>query len=118
MNLKYPILRNQAIRIDFAEEPQYLQGIHQDVRGMRSANCLNFWIALREVNESKGTLSVFQEVIGTVRAYQIFNRVIFYHDPQVLKYCFTLTPQLAMKHDYLPIPQREAMISLSRQSNS
>jgi ectoine hydroxylase-related dioxygenase (phytanoyl-CoA dioxygenase family) len=59
MGLKFPVFRNQAIRIDFAQEPQYLQGIHQDVRGMRSSNCLNFWIPLQKVNEDFGTLAVY-----------------------------------------------------------
>lgn len=58
-NLKSPALRNQALRIDFAQEPQFLQGIHQDVRGMRSINCLNFWVPLQAVNEENGTLSIF-----------------------------------------------------------
>ncbi len=38
---------------------------------------------------------------------------IYYHDPvQLLSFCFELTPQLSFRHDYLPIPQREGMISL------
>lgn len=55
MGLRFPVLRNQALRIDFPDEPQFLQGIHQDVRGMRSSNCLNFWICLQDVDEHKGT---------------------------------------------------------------
>ncbi|HNN61101.1 MAG TPA: hypothetical protein PKK45_19950, partial [Leptospiraceae bacterium] len=31
MGLRFPVLRNQALRIDFPDEPQFLQGIHQDV---------------------------------------------------------------------------------------
>jgi ectoine hydroxylase-related dioxygenase (phytanoyl-CoA dioxygenase family) len=82
MGLEFPVLRNQAIRIDFAQEPQFLQGIHQDVRGMRSGNCLNFWIPLQTVNENNGTLSVFPKshTLGGVvpkttneSGYQIFK---------------------------------------------
>lgn len=81
-NLSVPVLRNQALRIDFAEEPQFLQGIHQDVRGMRSSNCVNFWIPLQNVNEDKGTLSVFPKshLVGGIKptsinesGYQIFT---------------------------------------------
>jgi hypothetical protein len=81
-NLKVPVLRNQALRIDFAQESQFLQGIHQDVRGMRSANCLNFWIPLQSVNEYKGTLCIFPKShkIGGIlptgvneSGYQIFT---------------------------------------------
>ncbi|MBU43865.1 MAG: phytanoyl-CoA dioxygenase [Spirochaetaceae bacterium] len=57
--MQVPVLRNQALRIDFSEEPQFLQGIHQDVRGMRSSNCLNFWIPLQDANEKNGTLAVY-----------------------------------------------------------
>lgn len=65
MNLKYPVLRNQAIRIDFLQEPQFLQGMypHQDVRGMRSSNCLNFWIPLQDVNDKIGTWPYIRKVI-------------------------------------------------------
>ena len=39
---------------------------------------------------------------------------IYYHDPvEILAFCFELTPRVSLKHDYLPIPQREGMIALS-----
>jgi SAM-dependent methyltransferase len=38
---------------------------------------------------------------------------VFYHDPiKMLEFAFTLTPNVALKHNYAPIPQKEFMLFL------
>lgn len=38
---------------------------------------------------------------------------VFYHDPlKMLEFAFTLTPNVILKHDYAPIPQKEFMLFL------
>lgn len=38
---------------------------------------------------------------------------VFYHDPaRILSFAFTLTPNVLLKHDYKPIPQKEFMLYL------
>jgi SAM-dependent methyltransferase len=38
---------------------------------------------------------------------------VFYHDPaQMLEFAFTLTPNVLLKHNYQPIPQKEFMLYL------
>ncbi|EMO84924.1 class I SAM-dependent methyltransferase [Leptospira santarosai] len=42
---------------------------------------------------------------------------IYYHDPvELLKYTLSLSSNVSLKHDYLPIPQKEGMIILSKDS--
>lgn len=108
MGLRFPVLRNQALRIDFPDEPQFLQGIHQDVRGMRSSNCLNFWICLQDVDEHKGTLSVWpgSHMDGPVvpkhfssEGYQIFTEEEVSHYQK--DYLRTTPGHVLMFHPYL-----------------
>jgi len=38
---------------------------------------------------------------------------VFYHDPlKMLEFAFELTPNVLLKHNYAPIPQREFMLYL------
>ncbi|EMN01223.1 phytanoyl-CoA dioxygenase PhyH [Leptospira noguchii str. 1993005606] len=123
INLKYPVLRNQAIRIDFLQEPQFLQGIHQDVRGMRSSNCLNFWIPLQDVNDKIGTLAVYSKSHrnGGIKpketnefGYQVFT------DQEVAEYDRILLDMpkgsVLMFHPYLfhaSFPSKESLLRLT-----
>ena len=41
---------------------------------------------------------------------------VFYHDPErVLSYALTLSSRVTLKHNYLPIPQREFMLFIERE---
>ena len=82
LGLQIPISRNVAIRIDLPEEGQYLQPLHQDVRGIKSANAVNFWVPLQDVDERSGGLTVLlgSHVNGPIMpvgvnesGYQIFS---------------------------------------------
>lgn len=59
LDVKCPNLRNVALRIDIPNEDKFLQPLHQDVRGMRSEDAINFWIPLQAVGVENGTLSVY-----------------------------------------------------------
>lgn len=59
LGLKVPLLRNTTLRIDFPGDDRVLQPAHQDIRGIRSRNCLNFWVPLQRVDEGSGGLRVF-----------------------------------------------------------
>lgn len=59
LGLKCPNLRNVALRIDIPNEDKFLQPLHQDVRGMRSENAINFWIPLHDVDVENGALCVY-----------------------------------------------------------
>lgn len=38
---------------------------------------------------------------------------VFYHDPaEMLNYALTVTPDVTLHHNYLPIPQKEFMLVL------
>jgi hypothetical protein len=38
---------------------------------------------------------------------------VFYHDPaKMLDFALTLTPNVVLKHNYAPIPQREFLLAL------
>ena len=40
---------------------------------------------------------------------------VFYHDPQeILEFALTLTDNVKLVHDYLPIPQKEFILILSK----
>lgn len=42
---------------------------------------------------------------------------IFYHNPaEMLQFALELSPNVVIKHDYLPIPQREFMIFINKQT--
>lgn len=41
---------------------------------------------------------------------------VFYHDPErMLSFALTLSPRVTLKHNYLPIPQREFMLFIERE---
>lgn len=60
LGLKVPVLRNTTLRIDFPGDDRVLQPAHQDIRGIRSRNCLNFWAPLQEVDARTGGLTVYE----------------------------------------------------------
>lgn len=59
LGVKVPLLRNTTLRIDFPGDDRVLQPAHQDIRGIRSRNCLNFWVPLQKVGEGSGGLRYY-----------------------------------------------------------
>jgi len=59
LGIAVPILRNTTLRIDFPADDRVLQPAHQDIRGIRSRRCLNFWVPLQPVDERTGGLTIF-----------------------------------------------------------
>lgn len=60
LGVRVPILRNVTLRIDFPGDDRILQPAHQDVRGIRSRNCLNFWVPLQPVGEGTGGMRLYE----------------------------------------------------------
>ena len=59
LKLNNPVFRNMGLRVDLPEEVQFLQPLHQDIRGILADYNINFWCPLQTVNAECGTLVAY-----------------------------------------------------------
>ena len=61
IGLKVPLFTDiPSLRIDFSDEEKFLRGPHQDVGSVISKNCVTIWIPLTKVNESTGSIALYE----------------------------------------------------------
>ena len=61
IGLKIPLFTDiPSLRIDFSDEEKFLRGPHQDVGSVISKNCVTIWIPITRVNESTGSIALYE----------------------------------------------------------
>ncbi len=61
IGFKVPLFTDiPSLRIDFSDEEKFLRGPHQDVGSVISKNCVTVWIPITKVNESTGSIALYE----------------------------------------------------------
>ena len=61
IGIKFPLFTDiPSLRIDFSDEEKFLRGPHQDVGNIISKNCCTIWIPITTVNETNGSIALYE----------------------------------------------------------